>query len=119
MKYFFRDIEEESNCYTEETILDMMEQEMMDEGLTEKSEIIYEAKPTRDIDYFWCRHYQDVAEKGECGKTKCDHYSPRNGKGGICKQYGFCYEPTNKSRTLTLELYCSDGESIKLKTTKK
>lgn len=113
MKYYFRKIDDE-RCYDVETILDMMQDEMEDNDLTKMTETVYEAEPIKDIDYFWCKEFDDVGEKGECGKDKCSSYEPRNGKNGICKHYAFCYQPSDKTRELTLELLCDENQGVKL-----
>jgi len=51
------------------------------------------AKADRSSGMFFCKEYQEVGEAREsCGK-QCEAYSPRNGKNGICKHNGPCYEP--------------------------
>jgi len=58
----------------------------------------------RDInsDYFFCQHYKETGEKGQCGKS-CDAYSPRNGKSGACKFVGYVYSETDKVYELKID----------------
>lgn len=53
------------------------------------------AKCTNDGDAFWCMKEGETIEKGSdtCGKLNCQHYKPRNGKNGICKEYRLCRVP--------------------------
>lgn len=55
----------------------------------------YEAVKCTDYDLFFCIHFQEVCEKGHCGK-ECKFYKPRNGKSGCCIHVGQLYEPTSK-----------------------
>jgi len=55
----------------------------------------YEAVKVTGTDLFFCIHFQEVCEKGHCGK-ECEFYKPRNGKSGCCSHVGQLYEPTSK-----------------------
>ena len=72
--------------------------EMLYQGLKELE--AWEAIPTRDNDYFYCKEFMEVGEKGDCGKSCCK-YAPKNGKSGCCKHVGKLYEHGNK---LTIKL---------------
>ena len=62
---------------------------------------LYEAKRETNVDFFYCKEYGEVGEKGDCGII-CDKYKANNGTGGRCKHYGYCYEKTDKKLILTL-----------------
>ena len=50
-------------------------------------------KVIRNSDYFFCLADFEVYSRGtNCGK-QCPYYEPRNGKSGICKSYGYTFEP--------------------------
>ena len=92
-KLYFHELDDEC-CYHLDSILDYMKE-------NEISELkIFEAKRETGSDYFYCKYYDCAAEKnGECGKM-CDGYQPRNGKSGICRHTGYCYEQTDKWKML-------------------
>jgi len=75
--------------------------EMKEMNITEIT--LFEAKRETDSDYFWCKEFQEIGEKGQdtCGKGCCK-YEPKNGKSGCCKHYGFTYEKTDIKRTLKI-----------------
>jgi hypothetical protein len=87
-------------CYQ----LDYFYEYMQENYLTELK--IYEAQLSNDRDYFFCKEYSQCGERGSaytnCGKV-CDKYSPRNGKKGICRHYGPCYDITDKFRIVKLK----------------
>jgi len=58
------------------------------EGLTEIR--LLEAVPEKVSGMFWCKAVDAVGEDGECGR-QCQHYDPRNGKSGICKEKSILY----------------------------
>ncbi len=91
VKYYFVDQPiddlDDEHCYTKEAILDAMK------GTDIKELKVHTAKKDDVPDYFYCRAVQNIAVKGECGNNQCYDYVPRNGKSGICKHYGFFYEP--------------------------
>lgn len=60
-----------------------------------------EAKRIIGSDYFYCKEFQEVGEKGYCGKV-CEKYEPRNGKNGICKHSRNPYEKTKTKITIQL-----------------
>ena len=97
-KYYFADWDEEK-CYTIDTHLDYMQEN----NITKM--VIYEAKAEFGLGFFYCKEYMDVYEQDgmTCGKH-CEKYKPRNGKNGRCVHNGYCYEKTDKSRTLELIL---------------
>lgn len=93
-KLYFKDDAE--NCYTIQQHIDMMKFD----GEIERE--VFRAKAKRGTGYFYCLEFSEVGEvKESCGK-QCDKYIPRNGRGGICKHYGFLYEQTDESVTLRL-----------------
>lgn len=87
-KFYFRRIDDEL-CFSKQYHLI----DMAAEGLTELQ--VYEAKPTSDGQYFFCRAVGEVGERGECGKG-CSDYAPCNGKNGRCRHVGKLYEPGNQ-----------------------
>jgi hypothetical protein len=98
-KYYFRDDDEDDgvNCYQKSAIIEQMK----DEGLTELT--VIEAKRETSMGYFFCQEWGEVGEVGEsCGK-QCDKYIPNNGKNGRCKHYGWCYEPTERTKTFKVK----------------
>lgn len=93
-KLYFKDDAE--NCYTIEDHIDQMKFD----GETERE--VFVAKVERGTGYFYCCEFSEIGEvKESCGK-QCDKYKPRNGRGGICKRYGFLYEQTDKSKVIKL-----------------
>ncbi len=86
---------ESENCTTLDTIVDEMRYLH-----STKCEVTL-AKRTPNQDYMYCRLYQEVGEKGNCGKF-CNGYKPRNGKSGACVSLGSLYEPTDQVFTVTL-----------------
>jgi len=69
--------------------------DMNDEG----SDLISLYKAFPDTDLFFCPALDVVAERntGMCGKV-CPHYTPRNGKNGICKHNRTAYTAYPKVR---------------------
>lgn len=41
--------------------------------------------------FFFCRHFRTMGNKGNCGKW-CEAYKPRNGKSGCCKHNRYVYD---------------------------
>lgn len=68
----------------------------------EKSRELFEAKIERNTGFIYCQNFDEISEKGECGKI-CSAYLPRNGKSGICKHQGHVYEQTDKKVNVKLE----------------
>lgn len=66
---------------------------MRQDGFIEKT--VYKAIRETGVDHFYCKHYGEVGEKGECGAF-CKEYRPRNGKSGNCTHNGYCYERGEK-----------------------
>lgn len=93
MTYYFLNKDSE-RCYEKNYFLDQMWYQDF------KELKVFKAIKSKDKDFFFCKHFDEVGETGNCGK-ECSAYSPRNGKSGICKHHGFCYEA---------------GESVTLKT---
>lgn len=60
-----------------ETIVEIMK----DCDIYEKE--IYEAVPNNDNKVRMCKYYEDSTL--DCGKYRCNGYTPRNGKNGCCK----------------------------------
>ncbi len=84
-KFYFVDIFNDTFCYTKEYIIDMMNIEDIIEVKA------YEAIKVFNNDYFWCKEFGDLGEKGQsCGKI-CRSYNPKNGKSGCCKYFGNLY----------------------------
>jgi hypothetical protein len=93
-KKYFSEINKEI-CYDIESQRDIMKSH----GLSQLK--LTEAQKVVGADYFYCTFIGEIGEKGDCGK-QCDHYSPRNGKNGICKHNGGIYEQTDKEITIKL-----------------
>lgn len=94
-KKYFVDIFNDSFCYMKDCIIDMMKYK----GIKEVK--AYEAMKETDNDFFWCKEFGDVGEKGQsCGKN-CPSYTPKNGKSGCCKYVGNLY---SKGKELTISV---------------
>ena len=94
--YFGGDNDE--NCYS----ITYFKEKMMEDDLAEM--VIILAERETGTEYFFCKEYFSVGEKGECGKI-CDGYKPNNGKNGRCKHFGYCYDVTDKKFLLKREGY--------------
>lgn len=64
-----------------------------------RSIIVYGAKREIGSDYMYCREFDQVGEKGNCGKW-CSGYAPNNGTNGRCKHYGFTYDQTDEIKII-------------------
>lgn len=78
-QFYFENVDAEY-CYTEDHFIDQMKME----GITEMT--VLKAIPGTEPDFFWCKHYGQMGEKGGCGSI-CKEYAPKNGKSGCCKHY--------------------------------
>lgn len=78
--------------------LSFIRQYMKEHGVPEVK--IIEAKRVTKAGYFFCKEFQDIGESGDGCGILCDKYKPNNGKNGRCKHYGYCYEPTDKIKTI-------------------
>lgn len=98
-KLFFSNLDD-ATCYMLQKHIQDMDDAMIDVLH------LHEAKPVYNTDYFYCSHYQEIGDKaqGTCGKM-CDHYAPRNGKSGRCKQCKNTYEQTENTYTLIKKPY--------------
>jgi hypothetical protein len=76
-KYYFRTPDDDL-CYKLSYHLSYAKEE----GLKEIE--LYEAIKEDVPGYFFCRDVDAPAEDGDCGK-KCDGYTPKNGKSGMCR----------------------------------
>ncbi len=85
MKMYFVPVFGEELCYSKDTIIDMMKFHSFKEVVANK------AIPIKSNDHFYCSHFGEVGEKGDCGK-QCYSYTPKNGKNGCCKYVGKLYE---------------------------
>ena len=84
-KHYFAKTDEDEFAYSKQHHLDYMKENNIEEME------VYEAVVERGTGFFFCKEVQEVGEaKESCGK-ECKDYSPRNGKGGICKNYGYVY----------------------------
>lgn len=63
---------------------------------------LFEAKVDHGTGYFICTAFtvSEIGEVGNCGAKFCDLYKPRNGKNGICNNYCFMYEQTDKVKIM-------------------
>lgn len=92
-KYYFYNKDSEV-CFTEEYFQEFMQQQHL-----KKLQVIEAVKC--DVEgYIYCKRYQEVTEKGYCGKD-CSEYTPRNGVSGCCKHRGNLME---KGQTVELTL---------------
>jgi len=84
------------NCHNLEYFIDCLEKH--------EQIVLNLAKRESKTDYFYCWHFQVVGEKeqGTCSKS-CEAYQPLNGKKGICKHNGYCYEETNEKYLLKID----------------
>ena len=73
--------------------LESIKYQMIFNGLTEIE--AHEAITINDPNYFYCKEFMEVGEKGDCGKS-CSKYAPKNGKSGCCNHIGKLYEQGNK-----------------------
>jgi len=73
---------------------------------------IFLAKREVDSGYYFCKHFDEVGEKGDgnCGKS-CSAYAPRNGKSGACKSVGYTYENTGKAYILKVDSIKFENEN--------
>jgi len=78
-KLYFSEHEDEY-CY----IIEHHIRESKENGL--KEIVLFEAVPRKEDEYFFCEEVEEWYAKGGCGKA-CIDYSPRNGKGGVCKHW--------------------------------
>ena len=93
--YFAPHIDDE-RCYTLPAIVEMMKEHDLSE-----TEIQPAQKDAISDGFFYCKHFETIGENGECGKF-CEGYLPKNGKSGICKHKGHCYERSGKVLILRL-----------------
>lgn len=96
-RYFFQ--KDDVSCYKIEYHL----QYMVENHINEMD--VWLAKREIQSDYFFCKHFQECGERGQCGKN-CEAYIPLNGKSGVCKNFGYTYEQTDKCFTIRI------GETI-------
>lgn len=96
MKYYFESIDSEM-CYNEAYFQSQMEVHKLD------AVTVLKAERMTNTGFFFCKKFHSVGEVNRnCGKV-CHKYIPNNGKSGICKQYGYCYENTGEKVTLKLK----------------
>ena len=95
-RFFFR--EGDAYCYTLKSHL----QYMIETHIEEMP--VWLAKRETGVSHFFCKHFQEIGEKSDsdCGRM-CEAYKPRNGKNGVCKNYGYTYELTDKSYCLKVD----------------
>lgn len=98
-KYYFR--ENDEYCYKLKDYIDYMRSENVIEMK------LCEAKRVKDLPFFFCKYYDQVGEKNSCSKF-CNGYKPRNDKTGVCKHYGYVYEPTNNWHLIKINVYNQD-----------
>jgi hypothetical protein len=83
-KYYFRN-EDDDSCYPKDHWVRIAKQE----GLKEIE--LLEAKPAKENQFFFCKSFGELGEKGFCGKG-CEDYSPCNGQSGRCRHMGRLFE---------------------------
>lgn len=95
--YFCKEFNE-AFAYDMDTLKDMAKHEALNQITVTK------AIPDPCKDHFYCKEFGFVALKsqGECGKI-CEGYTPKNGKSGMCKFQGKCYEPIGESITVKIQ----------------
>ena len=86
--FFFSEMDDEK-CYKISEHL-----KYMVEHCIQKMEV-YKAVKVKNEDYIFCKEYDTISERGECGRY-CSGYIPKNGKSGACKNLGGLYEPGKK-----------------------
>lgn len=92
MKYYFcSELFDECFVYELSTILTEMAERNIE------SVAITEAVRNTGEGYFYCKKYNKVGMTSDsgCGEL-CDFYKPRNGKSGICENWGYTYEEGDK-----------------------
>ncbi len=88
-KYYFKNADDE-HCRPLEFHLEIAK----DEELNEIE--LFEAEKEIVEGMFFCKAVEEQTEEGYCGK-KCDEYSPKNGKTGMCKfKQKHFYSPSKK-----------------------
>ena len=95
-KLYFSELDE-LRCIPLKDIRKEMEEKNIDELK------VFEARPIREGNYFYCTKFQNIGEVNESCGRQCSKYKPRNNKNGICVYYTRCYEPTNRFRVLKLK----------------
>jgi hypothetical protein len=96
MQLFFNELNEEF-CYDLEYHLDYMIKNNI------KKMTLFLAEKDKNLDFFYCKEFMSVGEKGYCGKL-CNAYKPRNKKNGICKHFGNTYSKTKEKIKITIKL---------------
>ena len=92
---YFADMEAEK-CWPLSKHVDYMK----DNNLTEMN--VFLAVPMKVSGFFWCKHFGEMGEKGNCGQ-ECLAYEPRNGESGICRHHGHFHEPVMNPYKLIIE----------------
>jgi hypothetical protein len=62
---------------------------------------VWLAQPVINAPYFFCKQFEEVGDKGNCGK-QCIGYKPKNGRSGVCRHYGCTYEQTDRKFTIKI-----------------
>jgi hypothetical protein len=93
MKYYFDDLDDSGSCYT----LDYFKEQLEENQLPEMK--LRVAKMVKGEPFYYCNYFMDCFESDEdsCGKFNCEHYNPRNGKNGRCKDHRNTYEGTDET----------------------
>ena len=95
MKLYFEASDDEQ-CYT----LKWHKQLMKEYGI-DRIELRLARRVTGE-GFFYCKHFFEVGISGDNCGIQCEEYSPRNGKNGRCRHSGYCYEPTEIKKVLTM-----------------
>ena len=95
MKLYFSDHDPEF-CYAL-----AYHKKYMEENRISEMELT-EAVRITGSEYFFCREFNELGEKGNCGKV-CDKYAPTNGVSGKCKYNGYTYDYGENKLTLNLK----------------
>ena len=92
-KLYFNQYDDERCSELEDHLQYMAEHDIKEMEITE-------ARRVTGTGYFYCKLFHEVGEVSEgCGRY-CEEYRPNNGKNGRCKHYGYCYESTDKIKTI-------------------
>ncbi len=89
-RFFFR--ADDETCYKLFLHIDFMR-----ENNIESIDLVLAEREVR-VDRMFCKEY-GVGDRAYCGQW-CPLYTPKNGKGGACKHFGYTYERTDRVFTL-------------------
>ena len=79
-KLYFKNEDDNFCCHLEDHI-----NEAKEEGLDEIE--LIEAVPSKEKGYYWCTHYANVVEQGQCCKAECERWE-RYKNSNLCYNRG-------------------------------